>query len=139
MNVFQAVGMGRESLLFAILRKIVIEIPALLLLNALFPLYGLPFAQAIAEFMLAIAGTIVLTRFIRQQEAQAARRIKSKSGASAGVLPQRPRFSFPTKNRRRAQSPRRLLLFIPAYQLYSASYTRSSSLGFSLTSNTGLV
>lgn len=71
-NVFQAVGMGRESLLFAILRKIVIEIPALLLLNALFPLYGLPFAQAIAEFVLAIAGTIILTRFIRQQEAHMA-------------------------------------------------------------------
>lgn len=71
-NVFQAVGMGRESLLFAILRKIVIEIPALFLLNVLFPLYGLPFAQAIAEFVLAIAGTIVLTRFIRQQEAHMA-------------------------------------------------------------------
>ncbi len=44
-GVFQAVGMGRESFLFAILRKIILEIPFLLLLNALFPLYGLAYAQ----------------------------------------------------------------------------------------------
>ncbi len=67
-NAFQAVGMGKESLLFAILRKIVLEIPALVILNAVFPLYGLPYAQAIAEFVLAIAGSIVLARFIKKQE-----------------------------------------------------------------------
>lgn len=67
-NTFQAVGMGKESLIFAILRKIVLEIPALVILNALFPLYGLAYAQAIAEFILAIAGTIVLARFIKKQE-----------------------------------------------------------------------
>ena len=37
-GVFQAVGMGREALIFAILRKIVLEIPALCILNFLFPL-----------------------------------------------------------------------------------------------------
>ena len=31
--VFQAVGLGRYALLFAVLRKVVLEIPALLLLN----------------------------------------------------------------------------------------------------------
>ena len=39
-GVFQAVGMGKEAFLFAILRKIVLEIPALYVLNLLFPLYG---------------------------------------------------------------------------------------------------
>ena len=39
-GVFQAVGMGRESLLFAILRKIVLEIPALFILNSTVGLYG---------------------------------------------------------------------------------------------------
>ena len=67
-NAFQAVGMGKESLLFAILRKIILEIPALFILNAIFPLYGLPYAQAIAEFVLAIAGSIVLANFIRKKE-----------------------------------------------------------------------
>lgn len=66
-NVFQAVGMGKESFIFAILRKIILEIPALVVLNWLFPLYGLPYAQAIAEFVLAIIGTLVLEKFIREQ------------------------------------------------------------------------
>src|SRR5699024_11202742 len=42
-GVFQAVGMGREALIFAILRKIVLEIPALFILNWLFPPYGLAY------------------------------------------------------------------------------------------------
>lgn len=39
-GVFQAVGMGRSALVFAVLRKIILEIPALFVLNYLFPLYG---------------------------------------------------------------------------------------------------
>ena len=35
------------------MRKIVLEIPALYLLNYLFPLYGLAYAQFVAEFVLA--------------------------------------------------------------------------------------
>lgn len=61
-NVFQAVGMGRNALVFAIMRKIVLEIPALYILNALFPLYGLAYAQMTAEVVLAIAAVIVLRR-----------------------------------------------------------------------------
>lgn len=44
-GVFQSCGMGKRALLFAILRKIVLEIPALYILNRLFPLYGLAYAQ----------------------------------------------------------------------------------------------
>ena len=64
-GVFQACGMGRKSLLFAVLRKIVLEIPALYLLNRLFPLYGLAYAQTVAEFILAIAAVVVLLRMFR--------------------------------------------------------------------------
>lgn len=59
-GVFQAVGMGREALLFAIMRKIVLEIPALYILNFLFPLYGLAYAQLTAEVVLAVAAVLVL-------------------------------------------------------------------------------
>ena len=69
-GTFQAVGMGRESFVFAILRKIVFEIPLLLLLNAIFPLYGLPFAQAIAELMMALIAIPVMIRFFRRCRAQ---------------------------------------------------------------------
>lgn len=65
-GVFQAVGMGREALIFAILRKIVLEIPALCLLNWLFPLYGLAYAQLTAELVLAAAAVFVLARLFRR-------------------------------------------------------------------------
>ena len=67
-GVFQAVGMGRESLLFAILRKVVLEIPALFILNALFGLYGLASAQFCAEVILATAAILVLRKLFKRLE-----------------------------------------------------------------------
>lgn len=68
-GVFQAVGMGRTALVFALLRKIVLEIPALFILNALFPLYGLAFAQTTAEIVLAVSAVVMLQRlFVRMQK-----------------------------------------------------------------------
>ena len=68
-GVFQAVGLGRNSLIFAVMRKIVLEIPALLILNAIFPLYGLAYAQFAAELVLAAAAAVVLRRLFRRLEA----------------------------------------------------------------------
>lgn len=65
-GVFQAVGLGQYALLFAILRKIVFEIPGLLLLNLIFPLYGLPYAQAVAEILLSGIAVIILARLFRK-------------------------------------------------------------------------
>lgn len=67
-GVFQAVGMGKAALAFAIMRKIVLEIPALYILNYLFPLYGLAYAQFAAEVVLAAAAVIVLVRMFRKLE-----------------------------------------------------------------------
>lgn len=64
-GVFQACGMGSRALLFAILRKIVLEIPALYILNWIAPLYGLAYAQFTAEFILSIAAVIFLIRIFR--------------------------------------------------------------------------
>lgn len=66
--VFQAVGMGKAALAFAILRKIVLEVPALCILNWLFPLYGLAYAQLTAEVVLSVAAIIVLARLFRNLE-----------------------------------------------------------------------
>ena len=65
-GIFQATGMGKHAFIFAILRKVVLEIPALCLLNLLFPLYGLAYAQFVAEVILAIAAVVVLTRLFRR-------------------------------------------------------------------------
>lgn len=65
-GVFQACGMGTKALIFAVMRKILLEIPALYILNRLFPLYGLAYAQFAAEFILAIAAVITLARMFRK-------------------------------------------------------------------------
>lgn len=69
-GVFQATGMGREALIFAIMRKIVLEIPAIYLLNYLFPLYGLAYAQLAAEVVLATAAVVVLAKLFQRLERQ---------------------------------------------------------------------
>lgn len=71
-GVFQAVGMGKYALGFAIMRKIILEIPAIYILNALFPLYGLAYTQFTAEIVLAAAAVIVLIRLFRKLENRAA-------------------------------------------------------------------
>ena len=67
-GVFQATGMGKHAFIFAVLRKIVLEIPALCLLNLLFPLYGLAYAQFVAEVILAVAAVVVLARLFRRMQ-----------------------------------------------------------------------
>ena len=48
-SVFNACGMGGRALLFALLRKVVLQIPLLILLNRFFPPYGIAYAELIAE------------------------------------------------------------------------------------------
>lgn len=68
-GVFQALGKGKLSLFMALMRKAVLEIPAMYLLNALWPLYGLSFSQLAAEIGMAIIGMYLLTRLIKSVDA----------------------------------------------------------------------
>lgn len=68
LGVFQSCGMGMKSFIFAVVRKIVLEIPALFVLNWLFPLYGLAYAQFVAELILGTIAVIVLVRMFRRLE-----------------------------------------------------------------------
>jgi len=75
-GVFQSVGMGKYALFFAIARKILLEIPAIFVLDKLFPLYGLAYSQFVAEFVLAAIAIVVMIRLFRrlnkkQEEAMA--------------------------------------------------------------------
>lgn len=65
-NVFQAMGRGIMALVMACCRKILLEIPAMLLLNRLFPLYGLACGQLAAEFFMCILGLFLLLRQLKQ-------------------------------------------------------------------------
>ena len=78
-GVFQASGLGRNALVFAILRKIVLEIPALFILNHFFPLYGLAYAQFTAELVLSIAAVIILVKLFRKLELEKAERDAQKA------------------------------------------------------------
>ena len=69
-GVFQACGKGRYAFVFAVLRKIVLEIPALVILDRIFPLYGLTYAQFAAELILSIVTVACLTRFMKKLNRQ---------------------------------------------------------------------
>ena len=71
-GVFQACGMGRRSLVFAIMRKIVLEIPALVIWNAVLPLYGLAYAQTTAEAVMAALAVFTLRKLLQELETRAA-------------------------------------------------------------------
>lgn len=65
-GALQACGKGLISFVFAVMRKVVLEIPALIILNTLFPLYGLAYAQFTAEFILAFIAVSTLMRLFRK-------------------------------------------------------------------------
>lgn len=71
-SVFESVGMGKTALVFAILRKIVFEIPAIVILNKIFQASGITYAGFVSEFILSIIAVILLRRiangFERREE-----------------------------------------------------------------------
>lgn len=67
-GVFQACGYGKLALNFAILRKIVLEIPALIIWNYVYPMYGLAYAQAIAEVIMTCISVVVLVHLFHRLE-----------------------------------------------------------------------
>lgn len=71
-SVFESVGMGKTALIFAILRKIVFEIPAIVILNKIFQTSGITYAGFVSEFILSIIAVILLRRiangFERREE-----------------------------------------------------------------------
>lgn len=65
-GVFQALGFGQYALVFAVVRKIVLEIPALFILNYFFPPYGIAYAQFAAELILSACAVVILRRIFRK-------------------------------------------------------------------------
>ena len=63
--IFQACGLGKLSLKFAIARKVLLEIPAMLLLEKTFGMYGMAYGQLVAEFILAIVSIFVLKKLLK--------------------------------------------------------------------------
>ena len=67
-GVFQATGMGKNALIFALARKLALEIPAIFILDMLFPLYGLAYSQLVAELILTVIAFIVIRNLFNKLE-----------------------------------------------------------------------
>ena len=63
-SFFQAVGRSRKSFTLAILRKGLLDIPAMFALNALYPIYGLVWATPLADFCCCAVAILLFRRFI---------------------------------------------------------------------------
>lgn len=64
---FQAMGRARESLVCSVLRKGVLDIPLLFLMDALVPLYGLMWVQPIVD-LISLTAALLLYLRIRKKE-----------------------------------------------------------------------
>lgn len=65
---FQAVGRVRESLICSILRRGVLDIPLLLIMDKLYPLYGCMWVQTIVDAVSLCAILLFLGRMKKEEE-----------------------------------------------------------------------
>ncbi|MCL1829789.1 MAG: MATE family efflux transporter [Oscillospiraceae bacterium] len=65
---FQAAGESKPALILSVLRKGAVDIPLMLLLNFLVPLYGLAFVQPAAEFAAMATAAVMFHRFLRKRQ-----------------------------------------------------------------------
>lgn len=61
-SIFQAQGNGKIPFIIAVLRKGVLDIPLMIALNMLFPLYGIPYSQIITQVVLCVAEIFILRK-----------------------------------------------------------------------------
>ena len=69
-TVFQTSGHHRAGTLLSVLRKGAIDIPVMFVANAIFPLYGLPFAQPIAEGATMIVSALLFRKLLMQKKTE---------------------------------------------------------------------
>ena len=83
-SFFQAVKEGRTSLVLALMRKGVLDIPMLFLLNRLWPPFGLAWATPVADIICCVAAIGCYLAFMRKRVGS--RQSNPLSGASATVV-----------------------------------------------------
>lgn len=64
-SFFQAVGCGMKSFVLAIMRKGILDIPMMFLLNAVYPIYGIVWATPIADIICSAAAICLFTAFLK--------------------------------------------------------------------------
>lgn len=69
-GISQAFGIGRDALIFSILRKLVFEIPFIYLYDHFIGLYGIAYAQCSAEACMTVIAVIVFFRLMKKAQAR---------------------------------------------------------------------
>ena len=67
-SFFQATGQGKKSFLLAILRKGIVDIPLMFMLNLVLPVYGIVLATPLADALCCAAANMMLIAFLKQME-----------------------------------------------------------------------
>ena len=67
-SFFQATGHGRHSLVLALLRKGILDIPLMFILKELFPIYGIVWATPAADMICCAAATAIFAVFMGRFE-----------------------------------------------------------------------
>ncbi|MBQ6374839.1 MAG: cation transporter [Clostridia bacterium] len=70
-HFMQSIGHGRESFLLAVIRQLGLNIPILLLMNALMGVMGIVWTQAIADSVNVIVSYVIYARVIRSMQGRA--------------------------------------------------------------------
>lgn len=65
-SFFQAVGEGFKSLILALLRKGILDIPLMFILHAVYPVFGIVWATPIADIMCCVTAIILFFMFIKR-------------------------------------------------------------------------
>ncbi len=65
-NFMNAVNKGKVSFLLAILRHVIILIPAMIIMNSLWGLTGLVWSQVVADVINAAASVVIFVKVKRQ-------------------------------------------------------------------------
>ena len=63
-SFFQAVGESFKSFILAIMRKGVLDIPMMFILNGLYPIFGIVWATPIADIMCCVAAIVLFVTFV---------------------------------------------------------------------------
>lgn len=63
-SFFQATGQGLKSMLLALLRKGILDIPLMVLLHSLYPVYGIVWATPLADFFCSMTAAVLFFRWI---------------------------------------------------------------------------
>lgn len=83
-SFFQAVGRGKKSFLLAILRKGILDIPLMFILQAVLPVYGIVWATPIADLVCCVLALWLFFRFLRKHASRGASQgVAANSGTAA--------------------------------------------------------